>query len=60
TEQRFILKIPTFGKNWQTQEKQFKLSCKASIKLLKKLVKFEFDGVSALEDVVRVGEKLKM
>ena len=60
TEQRFILKIPVFGKNWQTQAKQFKLSCKASIKLLKKLVKFEFDGVSALEDVVRVGEKLKM
>ena len=60
TERRFTLKIPAFGKNWQTKEKEFKLNGKASIKLLKKLVKFESDGISALEDVVRVGEKLKM
>ena len=60
TKRRFILKIPAFGKNCQTQEKALKLRSKASIKLLKKLVKFESDGISALEDVVRVGEKLKM
>ena len=58
--QRFALKIPAFSKIWQTQSKHFKFSCQASIKLLKKLVKFETDGISALEDVIRVGEKLKM
>ena len=59
-QQRFVLKISAFRKNWQSRAKPFKLSCKASIKLLKKLVKFESDGVSALEDIIRVGEKLKM